>query len=270
MAEADCEHLETLLAKLNDQQRTAVEHDLAPLLIVAGAGTGKTTTLAHRVAYLIATGVEPSRIMLLTFTRRAANEMLRRVESILTGMEQQAARTGRKRPGRGVWGGTFHSIAARMLRKFGNSLGLDNQFTILDRTDSEDLLQLLRVELNLADSKKRFPLKGTCLDIYSRCMNSQRRLEEVLQFDFPWCVDFQEELKNLFRAFVDRKELQGVLDYDDLLVFWRALMETDTGAEMVRDQFDAILVDEYQDTNVLQANPEIARSRWSGRDRSWR
>ncbi|QDU79190.1 ATP-dependent DNA helicase PcrA [Polystyrenella longa] len=254
MVEADDDHLESLLSQLNDQQRVAVEHDLNPLLIVAGAGTGKTTTLAHRVAWLIATGVDPRRIMLLTFTRRAANEMLRRVEAILSGLDHHADRTGRKRPGRGVWGGTFHSISARMLRKYGNALGLDSQFTILDRTDSEDLLQLLRIDMNLADSKKRFPLKGTCLDIYSRCMNSQRRLEEVLQFDFPWCAEYQDELKGLFRAFVDRKELQGVLDYDDLLVFWRALLDSDTGAEMIRSQFDAVLIDEYQDTNVLQSS----------------
>ncbi|MCA9038997.1 MAG: ATP-dependent helicase [Planctomycetaceae bacterium] len=254
MSEAETTHLEPLLAKLNSQQRAAVEHNLDPLLIVAGAGTGKTTTLAHRVAWLIATGVDPTRIMLLTFTRRAANEMLRRVEGILTGWEQQAARTGRKRPGRGVWGGTFHSIAARMLRKYGNSLGLDSQFTILDRSDSEDLLHLLRTELGLADSKKRFPLKGTCLDIYSRCMNAQQRLEEVLKFDFPWCEEHQDELKKLFRAFVDRKEQQGVLDYDDLLVFWRALLETENGADVIRSQFDAVLIDEYQDTNVLQSD----------------
>lgn len=249
------EQLEQLLSQLNDQQRVAVEHDESPLLIVAGAGTGKTTTLAHRVAYLIASGVDPSRIMLLTFTRRAATEMLRRVDSILYGLEQRENSSRKSnRPGGGVWGGTFHSIAARMLRKFGNSIGLDSQFTILDRSDAEDLLQVLRVELNLSDSKTRFPLKGTCLDIYSRCMNSQRRLEEVLQFDFSWCVDHQEGLKELFRAFVDRKEIQGVLDYDDLLVFWKALLGSEVGQELVRSQFDSVLVDEYQDTNVLQSD----------------
>jgi len=248
--------IDAVLADLNDQQREAASHSHEPLLIVAGAGTGKTTTLAHRVAYLIAGGVDPSRVLLLTFTRRAAAEMLRRVDMILRSLKQAGAQN-RSKPLRmssmKSWGGTFHATAARLLRQHGKLIGLDPGFTILDRSDSEDLLNVLRADLGLANTDKRFPLKGTCLDIYSRCVNTQRPFDDVLKSDFPWCSDHGTQLKQLFETYVDRKEAQAVLDYDDLLLFWHALVTDPGGARLIRDKFDCVLVDEYQDTNVLQA-----------------
>jgi DNA helicase II / ATP-dependent DNA helicase PcrA len=246
--------LDSLLAELNEQQRAAAGHPREPLLIIAGAGTGKTATLAHRVAWLIATGTDPGRILLLTFTRHAAAEMLRRVDQIL---ERSSQKLGRAiNPGsvaRRIWGGTFHAVASRLLRLHCDSVGLPRAFTILDRGDSEDLMQEERSAQGLGDSKTRFPLKGTCLDIYSRCVNCRKPLAEVAETAFPWCRQHIDALKGLFHAYVDRKESLAVLDYDDLLLYWHALFEKPETAEVIRSRFDAILVDEYQDTNALQA-----------------
>ena len=254
-----------LLASLNPEQQGAVRHGREPLLIIAGAGTGKTTTLAHRVAWLIAGGVKPQRMLLLTFTRRAAGEMLRRVEAILLATSRTtgspAACADGSRPSAlrraalrdAVWGGTFHATAARLLRLHGREIGLDPGFTILDRTDAEDLLNVLRTELGLAKSDRRFPQKSTCMDIYSRCVNAQQRLELVLRTSFPWCVDEADDLKQLFAAYVRRKADHAVLDYDDLLLFWHGLLTDPGAASRVRSRFDRVLVDEYQDTNALQA-----------------
>ena len=251
----------TVLGHLNEQQRAAATHGESPLLIVAGAGTGKTATLAHRVAYKIATGTDPGRILLLTFTRRAASEMLRRVEGILRTLESQtdsALVGGSVEPTtRGVsgkvWGGTFHATATRLLRLHGRSMGLQPSFTILDRGDSEDLLGVLRTELELHKNDRRFPLKGTCMDIYSRCVNARESVEEAVEAHFPWCRDEVDDLRRLFAAFVDRKGEQGVLDYDDLLLFWHGLLTDPRAARAIRSRFDCVLVDEYQDTNRLQA-----------------
>jgi DNA helicase-2/ATP-dependent DNA helicase PcrA len=243
-------HAEDLLVDLNEDQRAAASHDDSALLIVAGAGTGKTTTLAHRVAYLIARGAEPGRMLLLTFTRRAASEMLRRVDSLL----RSAADEGMPAPsGAKVWGGTFHAVASRLLRLHGRDLGLEPDFTILDRTDSEDLMHACRTELGLSAKSRRFPQKSTCLGIYSRCVNSQSKLEDVLAKAFPWCKDDLDDLKRLFDAYTDRKESQQVLDYDDLLLFWHALLADPVAGARVRGRFDHVLVDEYQDTNAIQA-----------------
>ena len=248
--------IDDILAKLNPQQREAATHGDKPLLIVAGAGTGKTATLVHRVAWLIARGVDPARILLLTFTRRASAEMLRRVDGILRQLvsaqgasSSEAARLQSSR----VWGGTFHAIATRLLRRYGKTIGLPNDFTIHDRGDSEDLLNVVRTELSLAKTDKRFPRKGTCMAIYSRCVNAREKLDPVLKKHFPWCQEFSDELKRLFNGYVDRKEAAGVLDYDDLLVYWQALLADEKAAETIRRRFDCVLVDEYQDTNVLQA-----------------
>lgn len=242
--------LDDLLANLNPQQRDAALHDRSPLLIVAGAGTGKTTTLAHRVAALIAQGTSPGRILLLTFTRRAAAEMLRRVGNLLARSHVQYG--GRPALARDVWGGTFHATATRLLRQHGHLIGLVPEFSILDRSDAEDLLNSLRSELELAKGESRFPLKGTCLDIYSRCVNTQHKLEQVLKETFPWCLEQQAGLKRLFQAFTERKEAQQLLDYDDLLLFWQVLMTEPAASDVVRAKFDCVLVDEYQDTNALQ------------------
>lgn len=243
-------HAEDLLAHLNEEQRAAASHDNAPLLIIAGAGTGKTTTLAHRVAFLIAEGADPGRILLLTFTRRAAAEMIRRVDALL----RTAAEEGRMAmSGARIWGGTFHAVASRLLRLHGRDLGLEPEFTILDRADSEDLMHACRTELGLSAKSKRFPQKSTCLDIYSRCVNAQAKLEDVLAKAFPWCKDDLDDLKRLFDAYTDRKETQQVLDYDDLLLFWHGLLADPVAGERVRERFDFVLVDEYQDTNAIQA-----------------
>jgi DNA helicase-2/ATP-dependent DNA helicase PcrA len=242
-------------ASLNAEQRAAVEHDIGaaasrPLLVVAGAGSGKTNTLAHRVARLILAGADPQRILLLTFSRRAANEMTRRAGSVLQrimGLRSEQA------PDSLPWAGTFHSIGARLLREFAGRIGLDDSFTIHDRGDSEDLMGLVRHDIGLTQTQKRFPLKGTCLSIYSRVVNSREPLDLVLQSTFPWCSEWEAELKTLFGAYVDAKQEQNVLDYDDLLLFWADMAaDPELGPELGA-LFDHVLVDEYQDTNRLQA-----------------
>lgn len=250
---ADTTALDAVLEHLNPQQREAAAHGMSPLLIVAGAGTGKTTTLAHRVASLIGQGTAPERILLLTFTRRAAAEMLRRVDGILRELSGSSSRSSASLASRRVWGGTFHAVATRLLRQHGRLLGLAPEFTVLDRSDSEDLLHVIRNELKLAAGGTRFPLKGTCLSIYSKSVNAQQPLARVLEDDFPWCVEHEQSLKQLFTAYVDRKEQLNVLDYDDLLLFWRELATHPDASRTLQEQFDCILVDEYQDTNTVQA-----------------
>jgi len=251
--------IDDILADLNPQQREAATHGDRPLLIVAGAGTGKTATLVHRVAWLIAQGVDPSRILLLTFTRRASAEMLRRVQSILQQLSQADLQAGqsdanlKRLHGSRVWGGTFHAIATRLLRRHGKAIGLPTEFSIHDRTDSEDLLNVVRTEIGLVKTDKRFPKKGTCMAIYSRCVNAREKLDHVLEHHFPWCREWGDELKRLFDGYLERKEAAAILDYDDLLVYWHALLGDPNAADVVRKQFDCVLVDEYQDTNVLQA-----------------
>ncbi len=242
-------------ASLNPEQRAAVEHDVGaeaprPLLVVAGAGSGKTNTLAHRVARLIQSGADPQRILLLTFSRRAATEMTQRAGGVL---HRLFGLKGSQSMVTLPWAGTFHSIGARLLREFAGRIGLDDQFTIHDRGDSEDLMGMVRHEIGLSQLEKRFPLKGTCLSIYSRVVNGRESLNEVLQAFFPWCSEWEVQLKTLFGAYVDAKQEQNVLDYDDLLLFW-AEMAADPvlGAELGA-LFDHVLVDEYQDTNRLQA-----------------
>ena len=242
---------------LNAEQRLAVEHglnddgaDTRPLLIIAGAGSGKTNTLAHRVANLILHQADPQRMLLLTFSRRAAAEMERRVGSVLNRVLGQSA--SQRLPSL-PWSGTFHSIGARLLRDYAGRIGLDESFTIHDRGDSEDLLGLVRHDLGLSSTKNRFPQKGTCLSIYSRVVNSQEPLLQVLQQTFPWCAQWEGELKKLFGAYVEAKQEQNVLDYDDLLLFWSEMMADPQLAAEVGARFDHVLVDEYQDTNRLQA-----------------
>ena len=238
------------LMGLNPQQRAAATHGDGPLLIVAGAGTGKTQTLVHRVAHLIGRGAAPQRILLLTFTRRAAAEMLRRVDALLR-LDGAEARVGSAQAR--VWGGTFHAVAARLLRVHARDLGMEPDFTILDRGDAEDLMHLARAELGLGRGGARFPQKSTCLDIYSRCVDSQRALADVLPDAFPWCEHAREGLAALFGRYTALKETQQVLDYDDLLLFWHALLADPAAGGRVRERFDFVLVDEFQDTNALQA-----------------
>jgi DNA helicase-2/ATP-dependent DNA helicase PcrA len=237
-------------AALNPQQRDAVAHGSEPLLVIAGAGSGKTLTLASRVARLVLDGADPQRILLLTFSRRAAQEMERRVGRVL---HQALGLRSAQRPPSLPWAGTFHGIGARLLREYAGRIGLAESFTIHDRGDSEDLMGLVRQELGLAATRNRFPLKGTCLAIYSRVVNSQASLATVLQEVFPWCSLWEDELKRLFAAYVGRKQQQHVLDYDDLLLYWSHMMAEPALARHVGSRFDHVLVDEYQDTNRLQA-----------------
>ena len=251
------------LASLNEAQQRAVTAGEAlpegrgftsrPLLIIAGAGTGKTTTLAHRVAHLVLQGVDPGRILLLTFSRRAAQEMRRRSNDIVRQAIENARGSGSSMLAqRLAWAGTFHAIANRLLRHYAPQLGIDPSFTVIDRGDAADLLDTLREEQGLASRERRFPRKDTCLAIYSHRVNSGRPLAESLQSQFPWCAEWEDALTGLFRAYVARKQREGILDYDDLLLYWHLLMSEPELARHVGEQFDHVLVDEYQDTNALQ------------------
>ncbi|HXW65275.1 MAG TPA: ATP-dependent helicase [Burkholderiaceae bacterium] len=247
------------LQSLNAAQRQAVlcgttNEDPAapsePLLVIAGAGSGKTNTLAHRVAHLVASGADPGRIMLVTFTTRAADEMCRRVARILAQLAQGKARC---RAASIAWSGTFHSIGARLLREYAPRVGLAPGFTIHDREDSADLMNLVRHELGYSAKAKRFPLKGTCLAIYSSIVNTAGTLHETLRSTYPWCAEWEEDLKRLFLSYVEAKQAQCVLDYDDLLLYWARMVEQPPLGREIGDRFSHVLVDEYQDTNRLQA-----------------
>ncbi|MBI4214215.1 MAG: ATP-dependent helicase [Chloroflexi bacterium] len=226
---------------LNPEQHRAATHGAGPLLIIAGAGTGKTKTLAHRVAHLVSEGTPPERILLLTFTRRAAQEMLRRAGD-LTGETQS----------RRVWGGTFHAVANRLLRTYGRAIGLPPEFTVMDQADTADLMNLIRDDLELGEGKRRFPRKDTLGEIYSRLINARETLSDVLEAVYPWCIEEVEGIRRLFQTYVQRKRQQGVLDYDDLLLYWHALTQAEMTRDLIASLFDHVLVDEYQDTNVAQ------------------
>ena len=247
------------LEKLNPAQREAALHgrrtpdgfESGPLLVIAGAGTGKTMTLAHRVAHLVLQGVDPDRILLLTFTRRAAREMTERARRIVSEAKAEAGQGGQA--ARISWSGTFHAVANRLLREYAANLRLDPSFSVLDRADSADLMDVVRHRLDLSGKSRRFPKKDTCLAIYSRCVNSGNALDDCLQENWPWCMDWQEDLRRLFRAYVEAKQDSASLDFDDLLLYWHQLMSVPDLAASVSSRFDHILVDEYQDTNMLQA-----------------
>ena len=249
-----CQRRLDYLAILNPEQRQAVEYgikpghanNVGPLLVIAGAGSGKTTTLAHRVAHLVVNGADPHRILLLTFTRRAAIEMTSRVRRVVA----KALKTGRVNL---PWSGTFHAIGARLLREYAHVIGLKPSFTILDRSDAADLMNLVRHDLELSKKDSRFPKKDTCLSIYSLAVNSGKPLKQILATRFPWCADWEDELRSLFAKYVKAKQRQNVLDYDDLLLYWAEMLKDKTLAQEIGGRFDHVLVDEYQDTNRLQA-----------------
>ena len=252
-----------MFAELNPQQQAAVDHTGSPLLIVAGAGTGKTKTLAARVVHILDGGADPSRVLLLTFTRRAAAEMIGRVTAVST-----------NRSASEVWGGTFHAIANRLLRHHGESAGLSPGFTVLDQGDSTDLMGMVRTEEGFGERGRRFPRKETVAGIYSRMVSSQAKLDVILDADYPWCADHADDLRTIFTTYTARKRAHEVLDFDDLLLFWRGLTaggqaqggDSDSSnnattangngnrASRLRDLFDHILIDEYQDTNPIQAD----------------
>lgn len=251
------------LEKLNEQQRKAVEHGVGlvdghvagPLLIIAGAGSGKTNTLAHRVAHLIVNGADPRRILLMTFSRRAASEMARRVERIC---KQVLGANSAIMTDALAWSGTFHGIGARLLRIYAEQIGLNIDFTIHDREDSADLMNLARHELGFSKTESRFPTKGTCLAIYSRVVNSQTPLKDILRQHYPWVANWENELRELFAAYVEAKQVQNVLDYDDLLLYWAQMVSDPVLADDIGNRFDHVMVDEYQDTNRLQASVLMA------------
>lgn len=253
---------EGYLDGLNSEQRKAVEHGIgaggtigSPLLVIAGAGSGKTNTLAHRVAHLIIKGADPRRMLLMTFSRRAASEMAQRVERIARRVlgDKAGVMTDAL-----TWAGTFHGIGARLLREYAERIGFDPAFTIHDREDSADLLNLVRHELGYSKTESRFPAKGTCLSIYSRCVNAEAPIETVLGQHYPWCSGWASELKQLFAGYVEAKQKQNVLDYDDLLLWWAQMMSEPSIAEEIGGRFDHVMVDEYQDTNRLQARILLA------------
>jgi DNA helicase-2/ATP-dependent DNA helicase PcrA len=235
-------------------------NDAGPLLIIAGAGTGKTNTLAHRVAFLLLQRVAPERIALLTFTRRVAQEMLQRAERIAHAALRESPRSSAFHPNatRMLWSGTFHSIGNRLLREYAHVLGLDPSFSVIDRGDSADLIDLKRHELGFTKLPKRFPRKDTCLAIYSHRVNTRGTLAESLDSHYPWCAEWRDELTRLFRAYVQAKQAQQLLDYDDLLLYWHLLTQDPSVAGHLGERFEHVLVDEYQDTNTLQAEILLA------------
>jgi DNA helicase II / ATP-dependent DNA helicase PcrA len=246
------------LDTLNPEQRRAVEHGVgpaaglaSPLLVIAGAGSGKTNTLAHRVAHLIAGGADPRRMLLLTFSRRASAEMTRRAERILGEVMRRQATVMVEALS---WAGTFHGVGARLLREYAPEISLDPAFTIHDREDSADLMNLVRHGLGLSKTESRFPTKATCLAIYSKCVNAEMPIEDALRTSFPWVSDWADALKELIAAYVEAKQRQSVLDYDDLLLYWAQMMSDAAIAGHVGSRFDHVLVDEYQDTNSLQSS----------------
>jgi DNA helicase-2/ATP-dependent DNA helicase PcrA len=242
------------LADLNHEQRRAVKHGVKdgsavgarPLLVIAGAGSGKTKTLAHRVAHLVVNGIDPHRILLLTFSRRAAIDMTGRVNRIT------AAALGTSQMDL-PWSGTFHAIGARLLREYANRIGLNPSFTILDRSDAADLMDVVRHDLGLSAKEARFPRKESCLAIYSFAINSGASIKRVLEQNFPWAIDWRKDLRELFGEYAAAKQRQNVLDYDDLLLYWAEMMNDDDLAVELGERFDHVLVDEYQDTNRLQS-----------------
>ena len=252
----------TAFDSLNSAQRRAAAFGSAapgqgvsagPLLIVAGAGTGKTDTLAHRVAHLVINGCDPARIMMLTFTRRAAQEMIRRTQAIIGETTADRSMQGeRALASRLIWSGTFHSLGNRILRLYAKYLGLDPGFTVLDRADAADLIDVIRHDLGFSHKEKRFPRKDTCLTIYSYRVNTRLSLKQTLDEQFPWVSDWQADLARLYREYVGRKQKNNVLDYDDLLLYWHTMMQNPTLAQSLAKHFDHVLVDEYQDTSVLQ------------------
>jgi DNA helicase-2/ATP-dependent DNA helicase PcrA len=241
------------LGELNKQQRRAARHGHAvplmktgPLLVIAGAGSGKTKVIAARVVELLLSGVDPNRIMLLTFSRRASQEMVNRVNTVA---KANLGASGSQFS----WAGTFHSVALQLLRRYGRKIGVSPSFTILDRSDAEDLMGMVRDDLDLARRGSLFPKKDTCHAIYSLKVNSIRSLKAVLRQHFPLCRRWRKDLARLFAAYDKAKQVQNVLEFDDLLRLWLALLSNPKRAKEIGAMFDHVLVDEYQDTNRLQA-----------------
>jgi DNA helicase II / ATP-dependent DNA helicase PcrA len=249
--------------ELNDEQRRAATHAGGPLLVLAGAGTGKTRTLVARAAWLRAQGIPASRILLLTFTRRAADDMLARVAAVLARRPppgEPLSGEPAEPPGAAderICGGTFHAIAHRIIREHAESFSLPPAFSVIDPADMTDVLDVLRADHGLVGTQRRAPRAAVCADIYTRCVNTQTTIADVVAGGFPWCRDFTGQLADLFRAYVAHKRRHALVDFDDLLLLWRAALADPAAGPALRGLFDAVLVDEYQDVNAVQA--EIVR-----------
>jgi DNA helicase-2/ATP-dependent DNA helicase PcrA len=231
-----------ITAELNAEQRSAAVHAEGPLLVIAGAGTGKTRTLVYRVAHLIERGVAPERILLLTFTRRAAHEMISRAGRLVGAASSR------------VQGGTFHATGHRLLRQYGPAAGLARDFSIMDQGDAEDLMQLARNNLGFGKQEKRFPKKETLHYIYSRHLNTEQEVDAILEHEYPQFVEFSRDIIRIYAEYVSRKGERNLVDYDDLLLFWALMLEqSEPLADQIAGLYDHILIDEYQDTNLLQA-----------------
>ena len=227
---------------LNPSQLEAGTHTEGPLLVIAGAGSGKTRTLTYRAAYLVEKGISPASILLLTFTRKASQEMLRRAAQLLDDRCEKIA------------GGTFHSFGNAMLRRYASHIGLDPAFGILDRTDSENLIGILRKEMQPATRQRSFPRKKTLANIFSRAVNKGRSIEEIIDNDYPHFESHLEIINRLQQTFKIRKQEHHFLDYDDLLIYLRRLLADYPAArERISASYQYIMVDEYQDTNTIQA-----------------
>ena len=219
-----------------------MDHDGGPLRIIAGAGTGKTRTLVSRLARLLQDGTPPERVLLVTFSRRAASELIRR-----------SCRLVDPRIAKRVEAGTFHSVAHRILRRYSSALDLPEGFTVMDQGDVVDLFALLRTPI-AADRRRRFPKASTVATVYARVVSSQVGVEETVARDFPWCAEDIDGLKSIFTAYTERKRAQQLLDFDDLLLFWRAAAKDPNVGPVLASMFDHVLVDEYQDTSIVQAD----------------
>jgi DNA helicase II / ATP-dependent DNA helicase PcrA len=231
-------------AGLDDAQLAAASHSGGPLVVLAGAGTGKTRTLTARVARLLAHGADPSRVLLLTFTRRASADMLARA-AVLCGDRRAAGK---------LWGGTFHAVAHRLVSQYREALALPGEFSVLDQSDASDLMDLLRHAHGLAGTGARFPRADTLVDAYSRAVNTGRPARDVVTTDFPWCEPHIDRILDLFRDYMARKRAAALLDFDDLLLAWRSLLRDPTLGPNVAAQWDHVLVDEYQDVNQVQVD----------------
>ena len=232
--------------ELNPAQYEAVTSVNGPHLIIAGAGTGKTRTVVYRVAYLVELGVKPESVLLLTFTRKAAQDMLRRAAILLDSRCEQ------------ISGGTFHSFANSMLRRYATRIGYAANYTILDQSDAEDVVNLIRTRLKFDTREKRFPRKEALYDLYSRAVNTMTPMKELLALDYPHYLDQEGEIQLVHVNYVQYKRSNNLMDYDDLLVNFALLLKQDEGIRAVlSDRYKYIMVDEYHDTNRIQA--ELAK-----------
>ena len=229
-------------SELNPEQYAAAAHADGPLLVIAGAGTGKTRTLVYRVAHLIDHGVAAERILLLTFTRRAAHEMLSRAERLVGSASTK------------VHGGTFHSTGFRLLKRFGGAAGMPSEFSIMDQSDAVDLVGIARASLGVGKKEKRFPKKETLHWIYSRHVNTEVPVDDVIHEGYPQFVDYAQEIVRIFAEYISRKQERALVDYDDLLLCWALMLEHSPDlATRIAGLYDHVLVDEFQDTNQLQS-----------------